>query len=75
VPAIANVCRSRRHTLPDQVSAIAHRARFGVLFSQPNRAAPSIKHLRMARVEKDGHSPIDVRIVEQANGYWIDSVA
>src|SRR6266576_2353060 len=63
-----------RHTLPDQVPAIAHRARLRGSFlpAEPRRALyQALAH--GARGKGTATLRIDVRIVEQANGYWIDS--
>ena len=63
-----------RHTLPDQVPAIAHRARLrgSLLPAEPRRALyQALAH--GARGKGTATLRIDVRIVEQANGYWIDS--
>src|SRR5579864_2611424 len=63
-----------RHALPDQVAAIAHRARLGCSFlPAESRSALYQTLAHGARGKATATLRIDVRIIEQANGYWIDS--
>src|ERR1700747_1605673 len=63
-----------RHTLPDHVAAVAHRARLGcsILPAEPRSALyQALAHGACGKWTATLR--VDVRIVEQANSYRIDS--